>query len=200
MEVLFYVYELVTNEGEIIYVGKGKGDRMYQHVKTAKGNSVSRKKNLKLYNKISSIINNGGFIKPEIVFESYDEKECLDKEVSLINEIGLDNLCNLTEGGEGTSGFKLSEETRRRMSEAKKKQWRENPRVTSEETKKKISESLKGNKHNVGKKHSEETKKKMSEAKKGRVFTEEHKRKLSEALKNRKLSEEHKNNIRKSKE
>lgn len=199
MEVLFYVYVLTTNDGEIIYVGKGTGDRMYQHVKIAQGKSVSRKKNPKLYNKISSIINSGGYVKPEIVFESYDESKCLDKEVSLIKEIGLDKLCNLTEGGEGTSGFKLSEETRRKMSEAKKKQWRENPRKVSDETKKKLSEVNKGHKRNEGRKMSEETKKKMSEAKKGRVFTEEHKRKLSKALQGRKLSKEHIENIKKSK-
>ena len=58
----------------------------------------------------------------------------------------------------------------------------------SEETKKKMSESKKG------KKHSEEAKKKMSEAKKGKpspnkgkLFSEEHKNKLSEAHKGKNI-------------
>lgn len=50
----------------------------------------------------------------------------------------------------------------------------------SEETKKKISEAKKGKKLGP---HSEEQKRKMSEAHKGKVFSEEHKRKLSEAHK-----------------
>ena len=51
----------------------------------------------------------------------------------------------------------------------------------SEETKKKMSEAKKENKYNLGKKHYEESKRKMSEAKKGKKFSEEHKKKLSEA-------------------
>ena len=53
----------------------------------------------------------------------------------------------------------------------------------SEETKKKMGEAKKGNKHALGCKRSEETKKKMSEAKKGKLISEEHKNKISEANK-----------------
>lgn len=59
----------------------------------------------------------------------------------------------------------------------------------SEETKRKISESVKGEKNGFyGKKHSEETKKKMSESHKGKnrkPKSEEHKRKISSLLKGR---------------
>ena len=51
----------------------------------------------------------------------------------------------------------------------------------SEETKKKMGEAKKGNKHALGCKRSEETKKKMSDAKKN--MTEETKKKLGEAKK-----------------
>ena len=64
-----------------------------------------------------------------------------------------------------------SEETRKKMSEAHK---REN---LSEETRKKLSEAKNG------KIFSEEHRKKMSEAKKGKIFSEEHRKKLSEAQK-----------------
>ena len=60
--------------------------------------------------------------------------------------------------------WKLSEETKRKMSEAKKGK-------LSEETKRKMSEAKKG-------KLSEETKRKMSEAQRGKTLTEEHKQKL----------------------
>ena len=55
----------------------------------------------------------------------------------------------------------------------------------SEETKLKMSEARKGrpawNKDLKGRHHTEETKKKMSESHKGRIFTEETKKKMSEA-------------------
>lgn len=59
-------------------------------------------------------------------------------------------------------GKKLSEETRKKMSESRK------GKPKSEEHKKKISEAKKGNKNMLGKKHSAESKKIMSEAHKGK--------------------------------
>ena len=53
----------------------------------------------------------------------------------------------------------------------------EHARNVSEETRRKMSEAKKGK---LGVKRSEETKRKISEAKKGKVFSEEHKQKLSE--------------------
>ena len=94
-------------------------------------------------------------------------------------------------------GVTLSDETRRKMSEAKK------GRIFSEEHRRKLSESQKGHTVNEetrkkmseakkGKKLSEETRKKISEAKKGENhpmygmhFSEEHRRKISEAMKRR---------------
>ena len=147
------------------------------------------------------------------------------------------NGYNLTEGGDGCvaseetrkkisvslKGKTLSEEHRRKLSEAKKgrpscmlgkKHSEETKRKMkgkhlSEETRRKLSESHKGNKH------SEETKKKMSESHKGKNIwmkgkhlSEETKKKMSEALKGKpsgmlgkkhseetkkKMSEAHKN-------
>ena len=68
-------------------------------------------------------------------------------------------------------GVTLSDETRRKMSEAKK------GRLFSEEHRRKISEAIKG--HTV----TDETRKKMSEAKKGHTVNEETRKKMSEAKK-----------------
>jgi len=70
-------------------------------------------------------------------------------------------------------GKKRSEETRKKMSEAKKGGF-------SAEHRRKLSEAKKG------KKRSEETRRKISESKKGRVPTEESRNKMSEAMKGRK--------------
>ena len=93
-------------------------------------------------------------------------------------------------------GKKLSDETKQKMSEAKKGE--KNPlygKHRSAETNKRISESHKG------KTFSEETKRKMSEAKKGKILSEETKRKMSESKKHmseetkRKMSEAKKSTI-----
>jgi len=197
----YYVYQLISNKNEIFYVGKGSGNRMYKHIEIASGNSINKSRNPKLYNKISKIINEGGYIKPNIIFESHDENLVLIEEIKEINRIGIDNLCNLTIGGEGTSGYKLSEETKQKMSLAKKNQWKIWKSTNKVFSRKKIGNRFKKNHTtNIGRKLSEETKQKMSLAKKGKTFTDEHKRKLSESLTGRKLSKEHIKNIKISKE
>jgi len=63
---------------------------------------------------------------------------------------------NLTNGGEGISGFKHSEETKKYLSEI------QTGKIVSEETKQKISKAFKGeNNHFFGKKLSDEHKEKM---------------------------------------
>lgn len=85
-------------------------------------------------------------------------KECDDKELDYWEKYYVKELntkapygYNLTDGGGGISGYTLSEETRKKMSEKAK------GRKVTEETRKKLSENRKG------KKCSEETKKKLSE-------------------------------------
>jgi group I intron endonuclease len=107
-----------------------------------------------------------------------NDKERYYQEVfSAIGKAGLN--CRLTKSSDRSG--KLSEESKRKMSEAKLNM--------SEETKKKISE------FNTGKKHSEESKRKMSKARKGIKLSEESKRKMSKARKGIKLSEETKRKI-----
>ena len=97
---------------------------------------------------------------------------------------------NFTDGGDGISGYKHTEESKRKISEALKGE--NNPnygKTLSKETRKKISETLKGENHQMyGKTHSEETKKKMSEALKGennpmlgKKHSKEARKKISEA-------------------
>jgi len=106
--------------------------------------------------------------------------------------------------GNHRAGVKLSEETKRKMSEAHKALWTEEYKLKhrpTEEHLHKMHEANKGRHHteetrrklseaNKGKHLSDETKRKLSEANKGKHLSDETKRKQSEALKGRKLSEE----------
>lgn len=127
--------------------------------------------------------------KSEIIesFETYDQKQLDEREIfhiALFNTFNSEHGMNLTSGG---ANGKASDETKRKMSEAHKRRYAENPsklkgrklsdehklrvsiagkgRITSEETKKKMSISAMGK--NKGKKHSEETKKAWSIARTG---------------------------------
>lgn len=101
---------------------------------------------------------------------------------------------NLTDGGDGHLGFIMTEETKQKLSEAKK------GKTLSEEHKRKLSEATK--KQLVekgvpfkGKHHSPESRQKISVAMKCKTFSEEHKQKISEANKGKTLSEETKQKI-----
>ena len=130
------------------------------------------------------------------------------------------NGYNITDGGEGASGLKLSLETRRRISEATQGRIPWNKGKTglyepSLETRRKLSEShkgkpspRKGRKHTLesrrnmsearkgkptwikGKTHSAETREKISQSQKGRVLSCEHRHKISEANKGRTVTPE----------
>ena len=59
-------------------------------------------------------------------------------------------------------------------------------KLISEEHKKKVSEASKGNKHALGYRHSKETRKKISDAHKGKYRSDETKKKIAEASKGNK--------------
>jgi hypothetical protein len=98
------------------------------------------------------------------------------------------NGYNLTKGGDGSVGYrhseqtinllkskKVSEETKDKMAISRSK-WKH-----SAEHRKKISISLLGNKRRLGIPHSKETKERISSAGKGRKHSEETKRKMRES-------------------
>ena len=99
-----------------------------------------------------------------VIARGLSEEEAKWLEVELIRELDTTNReygYNITKGGDSNSmkGKTLSEEHRKKMSEAKKGKKR---KKHTEEHKQKISESLKG------RTFSEESRKKLSEAKKGK--------------------------------
>ena len=123
---------------------------------------------------------------------------------------------NLTDGGDGALGRIDSDETRLKKSLSKKgikhgPMTEETKRKLSEATKKQLVEKgvpFKGKHHSPEsrqkisvamkcKTFSEEHKQKISEAKKGKTLSEETKQKISDAMKGKTLSEEHKQKLRK---
>lgn len=130
----------------------------------------------------------------DILFEGTID-ECKDKEVELIFKCGTraPDGYNLTDGGEGTPGWKATEETKARMSKAQRGHFvsevaKENMRqaqlgnTASNETKAKMSAAAKGKKKAP---FTAEHKAKLSAAKKGCTLSKQHKIKISAALKNR---------------
>ena len=110
-------------------------------------------------------------------------KECEDNELNQWEIYYIKELntkvpygYNMTDGGGGMSGFTVSDETKRKISE-----WNKGKKL-SNETKIKISDAQKGEKHYMYGKHlSEEHKRKISKGKKGKKHSEEAKNKISEA-------------------
>jgi hypothetical protein len=168
---MFYVYQLSSLSYGVFYIGKGKGNRMYRHSEIARGNSINRKTNIHLYNRILKIIQSDEKLVYKKIFTSENEEECLKVEIQYIKEYGTFHkvkgikrgpLLNLTLGGEGTSGYTLSEETKEKMSKAKKgkslPKW-------SDESKEKLSKTNMGKKGFwEGKNLSEKTKENMSKS------------------------------------
>jgi len=96
----YYVYELIdSRNNKVFYVGKGCHKRMYTHYNIIKnGHNL---KNGHLGNKLKQLIKEN--LKPiyRKVFITNDEQEAYNKEIETIDKIGKENLCNLTDGGEG---------------------------------------------------------------------------------------------------
>ncbi len=189
----YYVYCLVNPvTDKVFYVGKGKSNRLYEHEMKVKSNKMPNN-NKHLFYTIKNILSSGNSITYRIVEDKLTEEVAFQLEKSLIERIGVDNLCNLHTGGSGGKmtgeaelhrrrrlmGHAVSDETKQKISMANKGRPSKYKGISrTDEVKTKISESL------SGKVHSGATKKKMSLSSKGKSKSEEHKKKLRENLNN----------------
>lgn len=103
---MFYVYEILDKKGNLLYIGKGKDEGKYSRLEYYKYISKDRYIDRKL-RKIKEFDIN-------IIQEFDDEQKALEMEIKQIKE--RNPLCNLTEGGEGISGYKHTQESKIRMS------------------------------------------------------------------------------------
>lgn len=144
------------------YVGKGKGNRMNAHLSECNLSddacNVFKKSIIKKINKIglSPII--------RVISSNLTNDEANAQERFLVKMIGRrdkkrGSLVNLTDGGDGTLGFTLSDESINKMRETKKRKFK-NGEIEV------WNKGLKGT-------YSEEYRKKISEGKKGLAFSKE---------------------------
>jgi hypothetical protein len=143
----FYVYEHIRKDtGAVFYVGKGSGKRCKHFVNRGKfwNNFCKSKDNVEV----------------RLPIKNVDEEFSLLAEVELIDlyrRRGV-KLVNISDGGEGTSGWIPSEETRQKIGQANK----HTPKASGEQ-------------HGMfGKKHTAESLAKMSAFQKGRMVGENH--------------------------
>jgi hypothetical protein len=162
----FYTYAYLREDGTPYYIGKGKGDRLYR----------KKKHEIRPPKDRTRII----FLKKNLMEEDAFKHEKYMIAVFGRKDLGTGILYNRTNGGEGLSGAIITDETRKKISEANKGENHYNyGKTQSEETKRKISEAKKGeNNYFYGKSHTEETKKKISQSHEGKKLSEETKQKL----------------------
>lgn len=141
----FYIYQLrLENSPTPFYIGKGRGKRSIQHFTPTNLGTKSMRSSI-----IKHARETGIPVLVEVLASGLLEDAAFQIERNLISHYGRrDNgtgiLANHTDGGEGASGGVISEETR-----------------------KKISDALKGRKISTGTlgyRHSKETKRRMSES------------------------------------
>jgi hypothetical protein len=180
----YYVYGNYIFEYEPFYVGKGCNGRSHHHLQEWYQKQNKNKFMTRKINKIRKVTGADPFIIK--VNEGLTEDISFELERELICVIGrhdekLGPLCNHTDGGEGSSGMIVSEETRKKQSDAHK------GKITSEETKQKMR-LHKGK--NKGRIVSEETRKKKSIALKGHSVSDEQIQKQKETWDKKRLERE----------
>ena len=79
-------------------------------------------------------------------------------------DLGTGTLRNLTDGGEGSSGWSPSQETRNKMSQSK------TGKPLPQKVKNNMSRALLGNQRWLGKQHTEDTKRKMSQSRRKYLY------------------------------
>ena len=157
-----YIYGDLKFYFEPIYVGKGNLKRPNRH------KLLYKKSNNRFYSKLKSIVKETNIFPNYLILKkNLNENEANIEEINFIKKIKrIDNggtLTNLTDGGEGQSGWIMPESVKKKksISMTGKKLG-----CLSEEAKKNISNSKKGKPHK-GCKMSNDTKIKMREKKLG---------------------------------
>lgn len=138
-----YLYKRKDND-QIFYIGRGKHKRQNSKYIRA-GNIKSHNPNTR------NVASKYGFyyviVKDNITF-----KESCELEIKLINEIGIDNLTNITLGGEGTLGLTHWKGKKHKLETIEKMRLSQKGKIKTIKQIESTRNHAKGNKYNLGKK------------------------------------------------
>ena len=145
----YYTYAYLREDGTPYYIGKGKSKRIYDYHRRKNGI------NLKPDNKEKII-----FLKKNLT-----EQEAIKHEIYMIAVFGRKDLetgilRNMTNGGDGISGYSHTQESKKKIS----KKGKDNPFYGKKHTQETIDKMKKMWETRKVRPHSEETKLKMSES------------------------------------
>ena len=175
---MFYTYAHYKPKGGLFYIGKGAGNRAYD---------------MKMRNQYwHNVVAKYGNPYVEILANWNTDEEALDHEkllISCFKDMGF-KLVNLTDGGEGISGYKHTQEAIQKMRARIGEKSPMFGKPKSDYVKSMISKA------NFGKVRTEESKRKISEKLKGRIFSVETLNKISKSLKGRQFTQETKDKMR----
>jgi group I intron endonuclease len=172
-----YVYVYADpRDGDIFYVGCGKGRRMWVHLRSSLLSKESEKNRI-----LKEILSAGLHPMIVVVDGGLTQEEALSKEREWIRFYGKENLTNLTTGGQGCSmpspflGKHHTQEAKERIRQSKLGE--HNPMFGKKRTLdalKKFSEKMSGDGHPLwGKHRSESVKEKISSKLKGFQWSDE---------------------------
>ena len=172
---MFYIYQhRKADTNAVFYIGKGKGQRYTQ--KKGRNEYWHR------------VVAKHGFV-AEIIVGDLDEELAFLAEMEAIDQarkLGI-SLVNYTDGGEGSTGYKHTEEHKRKM--LNNTYWQLvktngfKGKTHSDKQKQKWTESRKGTPSpRRGVKLSDETKDKIRQARVNKPLTEEHRKNISSGL------------------
>jgi group I intron endonuclease len=178
---IFSIYLITNKANGKVYVGQTQKTvefRWRQHVTTA-----ARKNNMLIYRAIAKYGAEVFEVKTLEAVETKNQANWLESFYIGVTKANNPEFgYNLTAGGEGTVGLKFSDEHRKNLSEAHKWQVGENSpsygRIVSEETRKKMSEAKIGRQTHP---QSLEARLKIGAAHIGKIVSEESRQRMSEA-------------------
>ena len=169
----YYLYRHIRlDKNEVFYIGIGTKQKGYY------SRAINKHRDNLIWCRIIAKTD----YKVEIILESNDYEFIKEKEKEFITlygrkNLGLGTLANMTDGGEGTTGIIVSEETKIKLKEARK------GFVLSKEAREKISKANKGKKGEWF--HTEKTKQILRKLKTGTTHSQKTKDSLSKKFKGR---------------
>lgn len=170
---MFYVYaHKRADDGSVFYIGKGTKRRAYNKSRNSHWKNIVAKHGYTIEFLATGLDEEFAFLVEQEAIDLYRRRGFV--------------LANKTDGGEGSTGYKHTQDHKEALKGNKfgQKSWGLTflGKSHTEESRKRMSDSRVGNTNKLGKKMPEESKKKLSELKKDKPLSDEHKTNISKGL------------------